>query len=90
MKKLSIRQVRKELAQLDELVSREGEVVVTRRGQPIARVLPLPSKRRMPSPADLRQHATFEEGSEKHIRAERDGSSKPPTSRQPGAGIQIT
>lgn len=39
MKKLSIREVRKELAQLDELVSREGEVVVTRCGRPIARVL---------------------------------------------------
>jgi hypothetical protein len=31
MKSLSIRDVRKELAQIDELVSREGEVVVTRR-----------------------------------------------------------
>jgi len=38
MKKLSIREVRKELVQLDEWVSRAGEVAVTRRGQPIARV----------------------------------------------------
>jgi prevent-host-death family protein len=73
MKKLSIRQVRKELAQLDELVSREGEVVVTRRGQPIARVLPLRNKQRMPSHADLRASMPrLKKGSEKHVRAERD------------------
>jgi prevent-host-death family protein len=73
MKSLSIREVRKELAQLDELVTREGEVVVTRRGQPIARLLPLRSKRRMPSHADLRAGMPrLEQGSEGHIRAERD------------------
>ncbi len=73
MKNLSIRQVRKELAQLDELVLREGEVVVTRRGRPIARLLPLRSKMRMPSHADLRASmARLKKGSEKHIRAERD------------------
>jgi prevent-host-death family protein len=52
MKSLSIREVRRELAQLDELVSREGEVVITRRGRPIARLLPLRSRRQMPSHAD--------------------------------------
>lgn len=73
MKKLSIREVRKKLAQLDELVSREGEVVVTRHGQPIARVLPLHSKRRMPSHAELRASMPrLKNGSEKHVRAERD------------------
>ena len=73
MKKLSIREVRKELAQLDQLVLREGEVVVTRRGQPIARLLPLRSKRRMPSHADLRASMLrLKKSSEKHVRAERD------------------
>ena len=73
MKKLSIREVRKELTQLDELVSREGEVVVTRRGQPIARLLPLRSKRRMPSHADLRASMPrLKKGSEKYVRGERD------------------
>ncbi len=73
MKNLSIREVRKELAQLDELVSREGEVVVTRRGRPIARLLPLASKRRMPSHADLRASMPrLKHGSERHIRTERD------------------
>jgi prevent-host-death family protein len=72
MKKLSIREVRKELAQLDELVSREGEIVVTRRGQPIARLLPLRSKLGMPSHADLRASMPrLKKGSEKHVREER-------------------
>jgi len=73
MKSLSIREVRKELAQLDELVSREGEVVVTRRGLPIARLLPLRSKQRMPSHADLRASMPrLKQGSERQIRTERD------------------
>lgn len=73
MKNLSIREIRKELAQLDDLVAREGEVVVTRRGQPIARLLPLRSKQRMPSHADLRASMPrLQQGSEKHIRSERD------------------
>lgn len=73
MKKLGIREVRKELAQFDELVSREGEVVVTRRGQPIARVLPLRNKKRMRSHADLRASMPrLKKGSERHVRAERD------------------
>lgn len=73
MKRLSIREVRRELAQLDELLSREGEVVVTRRGRPIARLLPLRSKQRMPSHADLRASMPrLKKGSEEHVRSERD------------------
>ncbi len=73
MKTLSIREVRKELSQLDALVSREGEVVVTRRGKPIARLLPMRSKRQMPSHTDLRASMPhLKTGSERQIRAERD------------------
>lgn len=73
MKTLSIREIRKELAQLDDLIAREGEVVVTRHGEPIARLLPLRSKRKMPSHADLRASMPrLRKGSEKHVRAERD------------------
>ena len=73
MKNLSIREIRKELPQLDELVAREGEVVVTRRGRPIARLLPLRSDRRMPSHADLRASMPrLKIGSERHVRTERD------------------
>lgn len=73
MKTLSIREIRKELAHLDELVKSEGEVVVTRRGRQIARLLPLRSKRQMPSHAELRASMPrLKKGSEKHVRAERD------------------
>ena len=73
MKTLSIRDIRKQLTRLDDLVLREGEVVVTRRGRPIARLLPLQSKRRMPSHADLRASMPrLKNGSERHVRTERD------------------
>ena len=41
MKNLNIREIRQELAHLDELLAREGEVILTRHGKPIARVLPI-------------------------------------------------
>ena len=73
MKNISIREVRKELAQLDDLVAREGEVVITRRGRPIARLLPLRTKQPMPSHADLcASMPRLKQGSEKHVRTERD------------------
>jgi len=73
MKSLSIREVRKELAQIDDLVSREGEVVITRRGKPIARLLPMRSEQQMPSHGDLRASMPrLKKGSERQIRAERD------------------
>jgi prevent-host-death family protein len=73
MKSISIREVRKELAQLDALVAREGEVMITRRGQPIARLLPLRSKQRLPSHAELRASMPrLKRGSESYVRTERD------------------
>ena len=73
MKRLSIRQVRKELAQLDELLAREGELLVTRRGTPIARLVPLRGRQPMPSHADLRASMPhLKRGSEEVIRGERD------------------
>ena len=41
MKTLSIREIRSALPHLDELVAEAGEVVVTRRGRPLARILPI-------------------------------------------------
>lgn len=52
MKQLNIREVRQELAHLDELLAREGELIITRRGEPIARVLPLG---RQPGFPDMRE-----------------------------------
>ena len=40
MKKLSVREMRANIGRLDELVEEAGELVISRRGKPIARVLP--------------------------------------------------
>ena len=49
MKTLNIRKMRSALSRLDELVGKEGEVVVTRRGKPLARILPVRARQRIPS-----------------------------------------
>lgn len=54
MRSLSIREIRAELGRLDEVVQREGEVLVTRRGVPVARLLPVKGARRRPNHAELR------------------------------------
>lgn len=73
MKKLSIREVRKELAQLDELIRREGEVLITRRGKPIARLLPVGEGKGATSHAALRASMPrLKVGSEVCVREERD------------------
>lgn len=76
MKSLNIREIRQELSHLDELLVKEGELLVTRHGKPIARVLPLesaPSPRHLPSLKWLRDQAPFQEiPSEVLIREDRD------------------
>lgn len=54
VKTLTIREMRGALGRLDQIVAREGEILVTRRGRAVARLLPVPSTRPMPSHADLR------------------------------------
>ena len=54
MKTLNIRKMRSALSRLDELVGKEGEVVVTRRGKPLARILPVKARQRIPSRATWR------------------------------------
>ncbi len=54
MKAISIRKMRSELGHLGQLVDEEGEVVVTKHGKPIARLLPLKGARPMPDHAPLR------------------------------------
>lgn len=55
MKELNIREMRASLGQLAELVAAEGELLISRRGEPIARVLPMVPQRRRPDHAELRQ-----------------------------------
>ncbi len=42
VKELNIREMRANIGRLAELVAVEGELLISRRGQPIARVLPMP------------------------------------------------
>ncbi len=72
MKEISVHEMRESLGRLDEILSETGEVIVSRRGQPIARLLPMPSKRPRPDHADLRARMPrLTKPSEALIRAER-------------------
>jgi len=74
MKQLTIREAREALSHLDRLLAVEGELTITRRGEPIARVLPVGKRRAIPSHRDLRESMPrMLKGSEKLIREDRDG-----------------
>ena len=73
MKKLSVREMRANIGRLDELVDEAGELIISRRGQPIARVLPVSRQRQRPDHADLRRRTPLlTTSSAELIRAERD------------------
>jgi len=73
MRTMSIREMRSELGRLGEVLESEGEVVVTRHGRPIARVLPLGASRRRPRHDDLRASMPhLERESAEVVRADRD------------------
>ena len=73
MKELNVREMREAIGRLDTLVEAAGELIVTRRGKPIARILP--ATRRMPRPdhAELRARMPrLDVPSEELIREDRD------------------
>ena len=73
MKKLSIREARQSLSRLDRLLEIEGEVTITRRGDPIAKVVQIGRKRPIPSHRDLREGMKrMHKGSETLLRKDRD------------------
>ncbi len=73
MKRLTIREARKSLGNLDRLLAEEGEVMITRRSEEIARVLPVCRRRPIPSHARLRQSMPrLSRGSEELVREDRD------------------
>lgn len=75
MRNLSIREIRAALPTLAELVEREGELIITRRGRPIARIVPVGRPRTMPSRVDLRSMTEpLDVPSEILLREERDRS----------------
>ena len=73
MKKLSIREARQSLSHLDQILATEGEVMITRRGEPIARIIPISRKRSIPTHRNLRKSMPkMLKGSEHLIRKDRD------------------
>ncbi len=73
MRSLSIREVRAALGNIEDLVEREGELVITRHGKPVARLVPLEKRRAMPSHKAFRESMPFQEiPSEVLIREDRD------------------
>ncbi len=73
MRTMSVREARQALTRLDELLAAEGEITITRRGLPIARLVPIAGQRRMPSHSRLRASMPLlRKGSERVLREERD------------------
>jgi prevent-host-death family protein len=71
---MSVREFRGALTALDTVVAREGEIVITCHGRPLARVVPMTPARPAPSHADLRAALPFQEiASEFLVRRDRDG-----------------
>ncbi len=73
MKELSIRDMRNALAHIDTLVNAAGELIITRHGTAIARILPIFGRQRRPDHRALHQLTKqLTLPSEKMIREDRD------------------
>ncbi len=65
--------MRESIGKLDRLVDEAGEIIVTRNGKAIARILPIKGSRQRPSHAELRQSLPRSKmSSATLIRADRD------------------
>lgn len=73
MKTLSISELRDSLWRLDDLVCTERELIITRHGKAIARVMPLEVGRTIPPRSDLRRTMPKLASSAGRIREDRDG-----------------
>lgn len=73
MRSIGVRELRTVLSKLERLLAREGEIVITRRGKPVARILPSVPVGGMPSRAGLRRRMRrLDVGSQVLIREDRD------------------
>lgn len=73
MKTLTIREAREGLSHPEEMFAGEEEVLVVRRGEPVARILPVASKRKVRSLAAFRATMPFQDvPSEAVVREDRD------------------
>lgn len=75
MREMSIRQVRDSLSRIQEVAESEGELLVTRHGRPVVKIVPLRRSTWTPSHADLRASMPrMKRSSAELIREDRDGS----------------
>ena len=73
MKTINVRELRNEIPRLRETLAREHELLLTSNGEPVARILPVPGKRHVPSLASHRARMPTLQGSiEQLLRVERD------------------
>ena len=73
MMKLSIREARQSLSSIEQILTLEGAVTITRRGKEIARVIPIIGAVSIPSHSNLREKSLrLKRGSEQLVRADRD------------------
>jgi antitoxin (DNA-binding transcriptional repressor) of toxin-antitoxin stability system len=73
MRSVSVREMRTALPGIEQLLAEKGEIVVTRNGKPLARVLPTVPQGGIPSMAELRARMErLEVGSAALIREDRD------------------
>lgn len=73
MQTLSIREIRGALGHLDTLLHSSGEIIITKHGEAIARILPMQGKHLRPSHEELhRLTEKLSTPSEKILREERD------------------
>jgi len=72
MKELNVREMRAAISQLEQMVQASGEIIILRRGKPIARVLPVRGGGKRPDHRELRQRTGTLAPSEALLREERD------------------
>lgn len=70
---MSIREIRQQLPQLQTVLEKAQEIVITRHGKPLARIIPVSQTRKKSSHAKLRAlQPRHQVASEVLIRADRD------------------
>ncbi len=73
MKTVNVRELRNEIPRLKDTLAREHELLLVSNGEPLARILPLPRQRHVPSLAAHRAGmATLDLPLEDWVRADRD------------------
>lgn len=73
MKTINVRELRNDMPRLREILAKEHELLLVSNGEPVARILPAPRKRQVPSLAAHRARMPMlDVPSEVLIREERD------------------